>query len=302
MNRLRLMALGRPKSGKTGLLVSALRAGFRVALMDWDNNADPLQAFAPELHDRLGVVTLRDKLYRRADGSISALGKANQRVEPQAFLRAARALDDWGKLDPDHDWGPAEDWGPDTILAFDSLTGCGDAAFNLAMFLNNRDVGKIRRQDWATAMRLEDALLEDLVGPAYNCHLYVTAHLKLVGPKTEDDQEKDDDDLRTARHAIAVAQAQTLPTRYYPTALGRALPQEILRRVPATILVDSTSEGRKVYTRPPVIDGQSMPVDLGVPGLLDGKPLAASLDHATAILDIMQAVCGYREPPKGEST
>jgi hypothetical protein len=295
------MALGRPKAGKTGLLVPALKAGFRVALLDWDGNPDPLRAFAPELHDRLSVVTLRDKLYRRADGTISALGKTGMRVEPQAFLRAGRALDDWGKLDPDHPWGPASTWGPDTILAFDSLTGCGDAAFRLAMFLNNRDVGKVRRQDWSSAMQLEDALLEDLVGPGYNCHLYVTAHLKLIGPKTEDDQDKDDDDLKEARHAIAKAQAENLPTRYYPTALGRALPQEILRRVPATILVDSTSEGRKVYTRPPVLAGQPMPIDLGVPGTIDGKPLPGALEHATAILDVMQAVCGYRSPTQGST-
>jgi hypothetical protein len=39
-----------------------------------------------------------------------------------------------------------------------------------------------------------------------------------------------------------------------------------------------------------------MPIDLGVPGM-ERKP---SLDYATAFLDIMEAVCGYRKPPKQE--
>jgi hypothetical protein len=160
------------------------------------------------------------------------------------------------------------------------------------LFLNNRDYGSIRRQDWQTAMKLEDALLEDLVGPRYKCHLYVTAHLKLVGPKTEDDQRDDDDDLKTAKHAIAAAQAATLPTRYYPTALGRALPQEILRRLPASVLVDSDSAGRKVWTAPP----PDMPIDLGVPGTRGGKPLPASLAHGEALMDILEAVTGRRKP------
>jgi hypothetical protein len=296
--RMRAMALGRPKAGKTPLLAGAANAGFRIAMLDFDGNGGNLLHYVrPEAQDRVSIIPLRDRMFRRGDGMVSPLGRTTARVEPQAWLKAGRALDNWGKLDPDHDWGEAGKWGPDTILVLDSLTGGGDAAFALALFNNNRDFGRIRRQDWQSAMKMEDGLLEDLVGPYYNCHLYVTAHLKLIGPKTEDDGQDDDDDLKDARHAIAKAQAQTLPTRYYPTALGRALPQEILRRVPATVLVESTSEGRRVWTRPP----PGMPIDLGVPGLLKGKPLAASLDYETAFLDIMEVSCGYRTPPKGET-
>jgi hypothetical protein len=44
-----------------------------------------------------------------------------------------------------------------------------------------------------------------------------------------------------------------------------------------------------------------MPIDVGVPGNgKDGKKLPAKLEHGTAFLDIMEAVCGYRTPPKQE--
>lgn len=298
--RLRLMALGRPKSGKTPLLAQAANAGFRVGLLDYDGNGTNILPFlSPEARDRVSIVTLRDRLFARPDGTRSPLGPANARREPRAWLAGARALDDWGKLAPEHPWGAASTWGEDTVLAFDSLTGAGDAAWNQMLFNNNRDVGRIRRQDWSSAMQLEDSLLEDLVGPYYKCHLFVTAHLKLIGPKTEDDQQDDDDDLKTAKHAIAAAQAAALPTRYYPTALGRALPQEILRRVPASVLVENT-DARRVWTRPPVVDGVPMPIDIGVPGMLSGKILPASLNYDTAFLDILEAVCGYRKPPKQE--
>lgn len=287
--------MGTPKSGKTPLLAQAANAGFRVGVLDWDGNATNILPYLkPEARDRVSIVVLRDRIYRSADGSLSPLGKQGARVEPQAFLRAGRVLDDWGKGDPAHPWGPVSTWGEDRILAHDSLTGCGDASLALTLFLNNRDTSNMRRQEWGGAMRLEDALLEDLVGPYYSCHLFVTAHLKLIGPKTEDDAKGDDDDLVTARHAIAAAQAAILPTRYFPSALGRALPQEILRRVPASVLVESTSEGRRVWTKPP----PGMPIDLGVPGLLRGKPLGGTLPYDTALMDIMEAMCGYRTPPK----
>lgn len=294
--RLRLMGLGRPKAGKTGLVAPALAAGFRVAVLSFDNNPEPLHLYGgKDIDDRLSVIPLRDKLHRRANGTWSALGREGQRVEPQAFLRAGRAIDDWGTIDKDHPWGPVAKWGTDTILVLDSLTGMGDAANNLGLFINNRDEFNKRRSDWSAAMRIEDSMLEHLVGPEVNCHLYITAHMKLIGPQTHDDGKDDDDDLRSAKHAIAAAQAEVLPTRYYPTALGRALPQEILRRVPASVLVENGEAGRFVYTRPP----QGCPVDISVPGTLNGKPLAARLDHAGAFLDIMQAVCGYRVPPQG---
>lgn len=294
-NRLRLMSLGRPKAGKTGLVAPALAAGFRVAVLSFDNNPEPLHLYGgKDTASRLSVIPLRDKLYRRANGTFSALGKENQRVEPQAYLRAGRALDNWGDVAKDHPWGPVPSWGPDTILMLDSLTGLGDAANNIALFINNRDEFNKRRSDWAAAMKAEDSFLEMLVSPDIHCHLYATAHMRLIGPQTQDDGKDDDDDLKNAKHAIAAAQAEVLPTRFYPTALGRALPQEILRRIPASILVESTDAGRHVHTRPP----RGIPIDIGVPGMLGGKALAPTLSHGTAFLDIMEAVCGYRTPPQ----
>ena len=282
--RLRLLILGRPKAGKTGLLAELLKAGFRVGVLDFDNNPDPIYVYAHgHTADRLSVVTLRDKT--GDDGS----GRVGVRDEPTALLRAFRAIDDWGKVDPEHPWGPVAKWGPDTVLVADSLTGMGDACFNRTLFLNNRKLGSVRDADWGDAMRQEDAWLARLMGPEFACHMLVTAHVKLIGPRVERIDKNDDTDLVTAKTAISVAQAELLPTRYYPSALGRALPQEITRRVPAACLVDVDDQGKRwIRLRAP----HDMPIDIGVPGL-DGKE---KLAHPGGILEILEAVTGRRTP------
>jgi hypothetical protein len=158
------------------------------------------------------------------------------------------------------------------------------------LFINNRQQGSMRRTEWGAAMRTEGTFISWLAGPDFHCHVLPTSHIKLIGPQTEDEDKKGDADLVKAKVAIAAAMAAELPTRWYPTALGRALPQEILHRVPAAVLVEQDDQGNRwIYTSPP--DG--MPIDLGAP-VLGGKK---RYPQATGLLDIMRGVCGYDRPP-----
>ena len=98
--RLRIMELGRPKAGKTGAIACFLSAGFRVGVLDFDLNPEPMLTFGGDHPDTLSLIPLRDKMKINTDGTMTF------RDEPQAKLRAHRALDDWGKVDPAHPWGP----------------------------------------------------------------------------------------------------------------------------------------------------------------------------------------------------
>lgn len=291
-DRLRIMLLGRPKAGKTGAIACLLNAGFRVGVLDCDLNPEPLQVYGNQHPDNLSIIPLRDRLYPQADGSLKAV---DGKHEPQALLRAHRALDDWGKLDKDHPWGPVESWGPDHVLVLDSLTSFGDVALNNVLFVNNRQHGSMRRLEWGDAMRREGNFISWLAGPEFHCHFIPIAHIKLIGPQTEDQEKGADSDLVKAKVAIAAAMAEELPTRWYPTALGRALPQEILHRVPAAVLVEQDELGERwIYTSPP----DKMPIDLGAPVLGVKK----KYPQATGLLDILEGVCGYRAPPKRTTT
>lgn len=283
---LRGMVCGRPKVGKTGgIIVPLLEAGFEVGVLNYDNNLDPVYAFAePASLANLSVITCQDRL------ALTNRGAGKEYVqfveEPTAMRRGLQALNDWSKFDPEHPWGPVRTWGPNRVLVLDSLTAQGDAAFNRIRFINNRNRGNTRDSDYGAAMDDQAGMLRILM--TYNCHVLVTAHLKLIGPK--EPRMGDDEEINDIRKAIAVANAENVETRWYPSALGRALPQDILRHMPASMLVDIVDGQRKWVVKPQ----KSVAVDIGVPGRFKSDTLPLE----TGILSIMEAVCGYAAPPK----
>ncbi len=120
----KLLLIGDAKSGKTGSLVSLVKAGYKLRILDMDNLLDVLKfMILKECPDKLGNVefrTLRDDWKAGATGVV-ADGK------PTAWLHALKLLDHW-KYD-DTDLGVPAEWGPDCILVIDSLSRLCDAAF-----------------------------------------------------------------------------------------------------------------------------------------------------------------------------
>lgn len=289
-NRLRLMICGRPKSGKTGSLCALLNAGFEVGILDFDGNRDPLLTFTnPDKLTNLSVITLQD-VYRfgAPNGGKEFVQLAG---EPRALAKAFMALDNWSKFDPDHDWGPVKTWGRNRVLVLDSLTSQGQAAYNRVCYINGRTPGTVRDRDYSLAMNDQEAMLAKLVSSEFQCHVITLAHLKIIGPRIERGLEERgaDEDLIEAKIAISKANAESIPTRYYPSALGRALPQQILRHTPASVIADVDQETgvRKFYTHP----NKNIMADIGVPG-----KIKAELPLETGLLDIMYAVTGQKSP------
>lgn len=286
--RLRLMMMGRPKMAKTGSIAALLNAGFEVGVLDFDGNRDPLLAFTkPEFLPNLSIVTVQDKL-----SLTKGLSQGKEYVqladEPTAIRRGFQALDNWSKADPTHDWGPVRSWGTNRVLVLDSLTSMGDASFDRVRFINQRNQGNTRDSDWGVAMQDQSNMLAKLMSAEFKCHVLVLSHLKLIGPKVERMTKDDDDALVDVKVAISKANTDAIPTRYYPSALGRALPQEILRRVPAAVLYE-VIDGKRVIVCKPRAD---VAADIGVPG-----PLAKdTLPIETGLIDIMYAVTGHNKP------
>lgn len=60
---LRMMVVGYPGTAKTGSLASLLNAGFKIRMLDYDGNIEPLLHFAnPEMLKNLDIVYLEDKM------------------------------------------------------------------------------------------------------------------------------------------------------------------------------------------------------------------------------------------------
>lgn len=126
----KLLLLGDAKSGKTGSLVSLVKAGYNLRILDFDNLLDILKyKILEECPDRLGSVefrTVRDRYKAEAQGSVID-GK------PSAWVTAIKMLDNWKYTDDDGneiDLGKPALWGADTILVIDSLSRLCDAAYD----------------------------------------------------------------------------------------------------------------------------------------------------------------------------
>jgi len=241
----RIMIVGYPGTAKTGSLVSLINAGYKVRVLDFDGNIEPLLNFAdPAMFKNVDVVHLADKL-RSGAKFIEPDGV------PEAFSTALRLMDHWKYTNPDGtvtDLGRSKEWGLDTIVVVDSLTSMGDAAFRRAMVMQNKSPGSITQQVWMLAMQEQNNFIEKLTDPKNGHHVIVLSHLKMISPK---DVQNGDDSLTKELKEKA---ADIIPTKLFPSALGQNLPPTIGGHFPTLLLAESDFKGseaiRKLKTVP----------------------------------------------------
>lgn len=126
----KLLLLGDAKSGKTGSLVSLVKAGYKLRILDMDNLLDILKykviEECPNALDNVEFRTIREKYKAGSQGSVID-GK------PSAWIDAIKMLDEWKYTDEggtETNLGKPALWGADTILVIDSLSRLCDAAYD----------------------------------------------------------------------------------------------------------------------------------------------------------------------------
>lgn len=270
----RILILGYPGSAKTGSLAALVDAGYRLRIMAFDkvrSVVDPLTAFVKDRSKLVNVdiVGLEDKL-RGGAKQFETVGK------PEAFSKAFALTDNWRYTDPltgeEIDLGPVKDWTPQDILVVDSITAMGEASMRRRLFMSNR-IGKTKRKnDWGGAMDDQKAFIEKACSNYQKCGVIMISHLKLIGPK--DDEEDDTDTVKSNKSEIA----QVVPFKLFPSALGRALPPEIGQFFPVTVLCTTRSRGGKNVDRIIEVEPR-MDVDLKLPalGVKNGLPVDSGM-------------------------
>lgn len=225
----RAMLVGYPGAGKTGALSPLVSAGYKIRMLDFDGNYEPLLKFSdPAMLGNVDIVHFEDKMRMGAKG-FEPVG------QPTAFKRALDMMDRWKYTDADGtevDLGASKDWGCDTIVVLDSLTTMGEAAMARVRSMLNKTMLNTTQQVWGIAQGEQDEFIKKLTSKANNFHVVVLAHLKLVGPK---EITAGDDDLTKELKAKA---ADVTPTRLFPSALGKALPPLIGGHFPTLLLVE----------------------------------------------------------------
>lgn len=175
---IKLLLLGDAKSGKTGSLVSLVKAGYKLRIIDMDNLLDSLRyqilEQCPDKIENVEFRTLRDRRKMTPLGSI---------IEgaPRAFVNALEMIENWRYTDDDGnvvDLGRPDSWGPDYILVLDSLSRLCDACFDWRETLTPK--GKSGQSDVrATYGDAQDAVentLGVLTGKNFRTNVIVIAH------------------------------------------------------------------------------------------------------------------------------
>ena len=278
------LAIGYPKTGKTGSLASLANAGYKIGILDFDRNIDPLMEFVDPVHqDNVSVISFEEQLapkkFTRGKLTIEKLVPIGT---PEAFAKSLRVLNNW--KDEETDWGPVKEWGPDHIIVLDSLTSMGEAAMWRILHMNNRLGGGPRKNDWGSAQNEQAGLIEML--KVLKCHVIVMAHLKLIEPRFLDDLTDDStmEDVASEVRKAMEAATGLVPTRLWPSALGKALPQNIGKSFPFILRYQTKMMGqvakRKIVLTP------SEECDAGVPLKMAEK----ELDIEDGLLRIFEEV------------
>jgi len=228
----KLLLIGDAKSGKTGSLVSLVKAGYKLRILDLDNLLDVLkymiQKECPDKIDNVEFRTLRDK--RKA----TALG-ATIDGQPKAFTEAIKMLDNWKYKTEDGevvDLGKPSEWGSDCILVIDSLSRLCDAAYDWceAIAPRGRSGDIDGRAVYGAAQDAIENTLAMLTSSSYATNLIVIAHIQYM-------------DLPEGG------------TRGYPQGVGQKLSPKIPQYFPSVVLFTNKGGKRTLQTNStPLID------------------------------------------------
>ena len=228
----KLLLIGEAMSGKTGSLVSLVKAGYKLRIQDYDNKLDVLKYYVqhecPEMLGNVEYISLRDKRKTIATGSVID-GK------PKAFVDGMKLLDHWKYTDDtghEVNLGKPQDWGSDTILVIDSLSRLCDAAFDFREPLV--PVGKSGERDmravYGDAQDAVEMLLATLTSKTFQTNVIVIAHI------TYQDQADG-------------------TTKGFPQGVGQKLSPKIPQYFPSAVLYTNKAGKRTIQTNStPLID------------------------------------------------
>lgn len=229
----KLLLIGDAKSGKTGSLVSLVKAGYKLRILDLDNLLDVLKYMilneCPEKIANVDFVTLRDKRKAGPNGPM-IIGM------PSAFSKTLKLVDEWKYKgedgNEDINLGRPDEWGSDTILVLDSLSRLCDAAYDYYEATAPR--GKTGEYDgravYGSAQDGVESLLAHLTSRTFACNVIVIAHVQY--------QELGDG-----------------TTKGFPQGVGQKLSPKIPQYFPSVILYTNKGGKRTIQTNStPLID------------------------------------------------
>lgn len=250
---IKMLLIGESGTGKTGALVSLVKAGYKLRIIDLDAGLDYLfRAIKKECPDKLDNVQYMQFRDKRKLGSNTA-GVVAAKAVPDAYTKAVSAMGKW-----EDDTNPAE-WGSEYILVVDSLTFLSAAAYLWLETMN--PTIKDPRQIYSAAQNAIEDVLALLTDPSFQTNLIVISHITWV--------ERQDGTMKG-----------------YPSAVGKALSPKIPTYFNAIAMCDSSLKNgevsRTIKTFPTaMIDSIKNPA---------GEDMAKALPISTGLADYFKTI------------
>jgi hypothetical protein len=257
------LVLGDAGAGKTGGLLSLVKAGYKLRIYDFDNLLGSLTQLVlkecPELADNVKFQTFTDKM-KGVDMPLIMNGGSAKVMPfvsgtPDAFVRGLKQLNHWKYTDPEskevEDLGNPAEWGKDTIVVIDTLTTVSAAAFRYAQAMN--PAGKEQQAYYFSAQQMVTNLISLLCSKDFATNVLVLAHINY---------DKNHMEI----------------TKGFPRSIGSALNDQIAAYFNCVLAVESQGSGaavkRQIRTNSTGIVDLKNPVSFKVP---DTLPLETGL-------------------------
>lgn len=269
-----MLIVGYPGGGKTGAVASLLNAGYKVRLVDFEGNYQPLLAFTdPDKLANLDIVTFQDKLM---------MGPSGPEPEgiPQAFNNAMKMLKHW-KYDDDGtevDLGKSAEWGPDTVVVVDSMTALGEVSMRRARKMMNKNLTNTTAAVWGMAVEDQMAFIKTLNADKNRYHVVVLAHLQMIGPETPMTTNSESQDIKDLKEQMAIEKAELIPTRLYPRAVTKNLSTVIHKEFSSMIIAErKVKPGNKIERVLRTISGEELDTKMPARNVEAAYPLDTGL-------------------------
>lgn len=203
----KVLLVGQSMSGKTGALVSLVKAGYKLRIIDTDNKLAILKYIilheCPDKINNVESILVRDK-YKPTVGGTMIDGK------PKAWIQALNLCNEWKDGEINH--GHPATWGPDYILIIDSLSRLCDAcfAFHEVIIPRGKSGDFDGRAVYGNAQKDMEKFLASLTSDSMATNVVVTAHVSY--------QDQPDGTTKGFPQGIGQKLSPIIP-QYFPSAV-----------------------------------------------------------------------------------
>lgn len=253
---IKMILIGDSGTGKTGSLVSLVKAGYKLRIMDFDGLlrvlVEQIKLQCPDKLKNVNYLSFADELKASDAGPIP-------KGMPKAFNNAMKALEKW------EDLGDPGEWGPDCVLVIDTFTRVSDCALRWAESMHPNKDG---RAGYYTAQNVVLELMTVLNSESFKTNVILIAHVSY--------QDRGDGTIRG-----------------FPRAVGKAINTEIPGFFEHILVAERSGTGAtSSRTIKAITNGM---VETKSPVLHLHPELAQPMDLNTALRTYFKAVRG-KEP------